>query len=232
MDAEERDITSLSIRSPWTGTQNTCQSKVRLWWKHVKVGLSSISSTKTFNLKLKIKWTMAIKKLIATTVSSREKGQRRRDEGQTTSSPKHTATQENQRSDRGTCEGGGRDKLKQVDGDFPTCMRRENDNKEKQNEKRWESEKEKVEADSNIAMLMETCHCVCEASTKRTKAAAAREWQRKDDERKQRFEQHDKWQQVRSIDDDVMPLVGPRPPLLLRPIHVEGHLRCHLVSTC
>ena len=66
---------------------------------------------------------MAIKKLIATTVSSRETGQKRRDEGKTTSSQMHTATQENQRSDRGTSEGGGRDKLKKVDGDFPACMR-------------------------------------------------------------------------------------------------------------
>ena len=35
----------------------------------------------------------------------------------------HTATHENQRSDRSTSEGGGRDKLKKVDGGFPTCMR-------------------------------------------------------------------------------------------------------------
>ena len=48
---------------------------------------------------------MAIKKVIATTVSSRETGQRRRDEGKTTSSRMHTATQENQGSDRGTSEG-------------------------------------------------------------------------------------------------------------------------------
>ena len=66
---------------------------------------------------------MAIKKLIATTVSSRETGQKRRDEGKTMSSQIHTATQENQRSDKGTSEGGGRDKLKKVDGDFPACMR-------------------------------------------------------------------------------------------------------------
>ena len=37
---------------------------------------------------------MAIKKLIATTVSSRETGQRRRDEGKTTSSQIHTSIQE------------------------------------------------------------------------------------------------------------------------------------------
>ena len=54
---------------------------------------------------------MANKKHIATTVSSRETGQRRRGEGKTTSSQMHTATQENQESDRGTSEGGGREKL-------------------------------------------------------------------------------------------------------------------------
>ena len=71
---------------------------------------------------------MAIKKLIATTVNSREMGQKRRDEGKTTSSQMHTATQESQRSDRSTSEGGGRDKLKKVDGDFPICMRHKRDN--------------------------------------------------------------------------------------------------------
>ena len=40
----------------------------------------------------------------------------------------HTATQENQRSDRSTSEGGGRDKFKNIEGDFPTCMRQKNDN--------------------------------------------------------------------------------------------------------
>ena len=70
------------------------------------------------------------KKLIATTASSREKGQRRRNEGKTTSSRIHLTTQGNQGKDRHTSEGGGRQKLKQVDGDIPACMRRDNDNKE------------------------------------------------------------------------------------------------------
>ena len=62
-------------------------------------------------------------KLIATTVSSREMGQKRRDEGKTTSSQMHTATREKERSDRSTSERAGRDKLKKVDGDSPTkCM--------------------------------------------------------------------------------------------------------------
>ena len=71
------------------------------------------------------------KKLIATTVSSRETGQRRRNEGKTTRSQLLATTQGNQGHDRHTSEGGGRQKLKHVDGDFPACMRRESDNKEK-----------------------------------------------------------------------------------------------------
>ena len=46
----------------------------------------------------------------------------------------HIATQENQRSDRSTSEGGDRNKLKKVDGDFPACMRHQkvnNDDKTK-----------------------------------------------------------------------------------------------------
>ena len=81
---------------------------------------------------------MAIKKLIATTVSSREAGQRRRDEGMTTSSQMHKAIQENQGGDRGTSEGGGREKLKKVDGDFPACMRRKKDNSDDNTKKRSE----------------------------------------------------------------------------------------------
>ena len=68
------------------------------------------------------------KKLIVATMSSREMGQKRRDEGKTTSSQMHTATEENQRSDRSTSEGGCKDKLKKVDGHFPTCMRHKRDN--------------------------------------------------------------------------------------------------------
>ena len=71
---------------------------------------------------------MAIKKLITTTVSSDRWDKKRRDEGTTTSGQMHTATQENQRSDRSTSEGGGRDKFKKIDGDFPTFMRHKKDN--------------------------------------------------------------------------------------------------------
>ena len=65
---------------------------------------------------------MAIKKLTASTVSSRERGLKRREEGKTTSSQMQTTTQGNQQSNRSTSERGGRDKLKNVDGDFPACV--------------------------------------------------------------------------------------------------------------
>ena len=39
------------------------------------------------------------------------------------SSQMQTATQGNQQTNRSTSEGGGRDKLKNVDGDFPACTR-------------------------------------------------------------------------------------------------------------
>ena len=67
---------------------------------------------------------MSVKKLIATTVSSREKGMRRREEGWTMSSQKTITSQKNHSNERCTSEGGGRDKLKKVDGHFPTCMRK------------------------------------------------------------------------------------------------------------
>ena len=65
---------------------------------------------------------MAIKKLIATIVSSRVTGQRRRNEGKTTSSQMHMTPQENHGKDRHTSEGGGRRKLKQVDGNFSSIL--------------------------------------------------------------------------------------------------------------
>ena len=39
------------------------------------------------------------------------------------SSQRQTATQGNQQTNRNSSEGCGRDKLKNVDGDFPACMR-------------------------------------------------------------------------------------------------------------
>ena len=66
---------------------------------------------------------MAIKKLIATTVSSREIGLKRREEGKTSCSLMQTATQGNQQTNISSSEGGGRDKLKNADDDIPACMR-------------------------------------------------------------------------------------------------------------
>ena len=68
------------------------------------------------------------KKLIATTVSSREKGIKRREEGWTMSSQRTNSLQRNQ--------GGGRDKLMKVDGDFPTCMRNNRNNNDDET-KKW-----------------------------------------------------------------------------------------------
>ena len=97
---------------------------------------------------------MADKKLIATTVSSREKGIRRREEGETTSSqrtisiqvnqeesknnlmsvdddsPTHTRNSRNDNDDKTKRKedmrgkGGGRLKHRTVDGDGPLCLRR------------------------------------------------------------------------------------------------------------
>ena len=41
-----------------------------------------------------------------------------------------TATHGNQQTNRSTSEGGGRDKLKNVDGDVPACMRLKKDSSE------------------------------------------------------------------------------------------------------
>ena len=97
---------------------------------------------------------MADKKLIATTVSSREKGIRRREEGETTSSQRkisaqgnqdeckknHTKPEDESPTQRGNrkndmedmrSKGGGRLKHCTVDGDVPLCLRRKlEDNKE------------------------------------------------------------------------------------------------------
>ena len=73
---------------------------------------------------------MANKKLIATNVSSREKGLRRREEGRTTSSQKTNSLQRNQ--------GEGRDKLMNVDVDFPTCMRNSRNNNDDET-KKWKT---------------------------------------------------------------------------------------------
>ena len=75
------------------------------------------------------------KKLVATTVSSREVGLTRREEGKTTSSQEYSETHKDQRDDKGTGNGGGRQKLKHVDGDFPWCRRRKSEDNGAENER-------------------------------------------------------------------------------------------------
>ena len=114
---------------------------------------------------------MADKKLIATTVSSHEKGLKRREEGKTTSSQRKTPTQDNQDESKRNQEkpndesptrrrnrkydideeairmedmrskGGGRLKHCTVDGDVPLCLR----GKLKDNKETSSSESEKYE---------------------------------------------------------------------------------------
>ena len=114
---------------------------------------------------------MADKKLMATTVSSREKGIKRREEGKTTSSQRKISTQGNhdecrmnhtkpedesptqrrdrkhdideeaRRTDDMSSKGGGRLKHCTVDGDVPLCLRR----KLEDNKESSSSEREKYE---------------------------------------------------------------------------------------
>ena len=65
---------------------------------------------------------MADKKLIATIVSSREKGTRRREEGETTRSQRTISVQGNQEESRNN--------LMKVDDDSPTHMRNSRNNNE------------------------------------------------------------------------------------------------------
>ena len=122
---------------------------------------------------------MADKKLIATTVSSHEKGLKRREEGKTTSSQRKTSTQGNQdeskrnqkkpedespiqRRDRkhdideGTrrtndmrSKGGGRLKHCNVDGDVPLCLRRKLEDNKESSSSESKNTKEK-EAEAAI----------------------------------------------------------------------------------
>ena len=110
--------------------QNTCQMMDRSWEEHIRAAPSSTTSIKASNQKLKVIWKMAGKKLVATIVSSREMGMKRREEGTTMSSQKDTETHKDQRDDKRTGNGGGRQKLQHVDGDFPWCMRRKSEDNE------------------------------------------------------------------------------------------------------
>ena len=72
--------------------------------------------------------TMAGKKLVA----SREVGLKRREERKTMRSQDYTETHKDQRDDKGTGNGGGRQKLKHVDGGW--CMRRKSEDNKQQRE--------------------------------------------------------------------------------------------------
>ena len=87
-------------------------------------------------------------KLVATTVSSREEGIRRRIENMTTISQESSKTSEDQENKTRNRKGGGRQKFKNVDGDVPMCMKI-NDGRTGEIAKR---RKEKVVADENFDM--------------------------------------------------------------------------------
>ena len=63
-------------------------------------------------------------KLVATTVSSRFMEIKRRSEGMTVSSHEEETVCEGQEHETMKVKGGGRQRLKHVDGDLPLCMRK------------------------------------------------------------------------------------------------------------
>ena len=77
-------------------------------------------------------------KIIATTVSSREMGQKRNRHRKSTKRQKHNE-----------------DKLKIVDGDFPTCMRYKKETTTMTTQVKTKTSKEKEEEDSNTTTSME-----------------------------------------------------------------------------
>ena len=62
-----------------------------------------------------------VKKLVATVVSNRDVGISRRKEGTTMSSRGEDIVHENQNHEYFDVKGGGRRRLRHVDGDFPSC---------------------------------------------------------------------------------------------------------------
>ena len=126
-------------------------------------------------------------KLIATTVSSREKGIRRREEGETTSSQRTISIQGNQEESRNNLmkvdddspthmrnstknnddetkrmeglrgKGGGRLKHCTVDGDVPLCLR---NNEKDSNDDSSSKGNTREEKESGSSTLGKTKHCV------------------------------------------------------------------------
>ena len=130
---------------------------------------------------------MADKKLIATTVSSREKGIRRREEGETTRSQRMISLQVNQEESRNNLmkvdddspthtrksrynnddetkrmedlrvKGGGRLKHRTVDGDVPLCLRK---NQRDSNDDSSSKRKTREEKECGSSTQSKTKHCV------------------------------------------------------------------------
>ena len=150
---------------------------------------------------------MADKKLIATTVSSREKGIRRREEGETTSSqrtisiqgnqeesknnlmsvdddsPTHTRNSRNDNDDKTKRmedlrgKGGGRLKHCTVDGDVPLCLRK---NQKDSNDDSSSKRKTREEKESGSSTLGKTKHCFKNKMASGSKDICSRSIEEKD----------------------------------------------------
>ena len=82
------------------------KARVSGWTEHARAAPSSTTIIKTSHQKLKITWKNGWQKT-------------RRKEGKTMSSQEYTETHKDQRDDKETGNGGGRQKFEQFDGDFP-----------------------------------------------------------------------------------------------------------------
>ena len=114
------------------------------------------------------------------------------------SSQIHKTTQGNQGSDRCTSEGGGRQKLKQDDGDFPACMRRANNNRENKTRRNEDLKGEGGGILKHCNVDGDVPLCVRSFDEENNDSSIKTEQQRKDGEWKQRFEQHEEGQQKKN----------------------------------
>ena len=154
---------------------------------------------------------MADKKLIATIVSSREKGIKRREEGETTSSQRMISLQGNQEENRNNLmkvddespthtrnsrnnnddetkimedlrgKGGGRLKHRTVDGDVPLCLRK---NQRDSNDDSSSKRKTREEKESGSSTQSKTKHCVMNKMASGRKDICPRSTGKKDDDTK------------------------------------------------
>ena len=124
-----------SISLNWTSKHVPVKGQIVK--KNVKVDLSSISSTKTLNLRSKIRWKTGHQKTHRNDCEQSRDGTKRAGmKGRLRVVRYSRQHKEIKETTEVQVEGGGKQKLKQVDGDFPARMRRENNNNEKQNEKK------------------------------------------------------------------------------------------------